>query len=77
MSTDLENLQTRRSAILAELAAGETPAGDSLRKPTYDIDGQSVNWDEYRRSLYDELSRIDALIASLGGPVEVQSEGTT
>ena len=77
MSTDLENLQTRRSAILSELAAGETPSGESLRKPSYSIDGQSVSWDQYRKSLYDELTQIDRLIATLGGPVEVQSEATT
>ena len=77
MPSDLENLQTRRSAILAELAAGETPGGDSLRKPSYSIDGQSVDWSDYRRSLYDELREIDRLIATTGGPVEVQSEATT
>lgn len=77
MPTDLENLQTRRSAVLAELAAGETPSGASLRKPSYSIDGQAVNWDEYRKSLYAELESIDRLIASTGGPVEVQSEATT
>lgn len=75
--SDLENLQTRRSAILAELAAGETPAGDSLRKPSYSIDGQAVEWNDYRRSLYEELREIDRLLASVTGPVEVQSEATT
>ena len=77
MPTDLENLQTRRSAVLAELAAGETPSGASLRKPSYSVDGQSVSWDQYRKSLYDELENIDRLIGSTGGPTEVQSEATT
>jgi hypothetical protein len=41
MPTDLENLQTRRSAIVAELAAltGESAGG----KPSYSIDGQQVD----------------------------------
>ena len=77
MTSDLENLQARRSAVLAELAAGQTSAGDNLRKPSYSIDGQAVDWNAYRRSLYDELREIDRLMATLEGPIEAQSEATT
>ena len=77
MASDLDNLNTRRSAILAELAAGQVPSGESMRKPSYQIDGQSVNWNQYRASLYEELERIDQLISATQGPVEVQSEAKT
>jgi len=77
MASDFENLKTRRSAILSELAAGQTPTGNSFRKPTYSIDGQTVSWDRYRTSLYEELKTIERLIAATQGPVEVQSEATT
>jgi len=77
MATDLENLKTRRSAILSELASGQTASGDSLRKPSYSIDGQTVSWDQYRKSLYEELEKIDHLLVAAQGPVEVSSEATT
>jgi hypothetical protein len=77
MATDLENLQSRRSAILAELATGQTPDGASIRRPSYNIDGQSVSWNQYRKSLYEELEKIDKLIGAVGGPVENQSETKT
>lgn len=68
--TDLENLLTRRSAILAELAAGPS-------KPNYTVDGQSVAWNEYRRSLLDELTMLNAQIAVAEGPWEIETRGTT
>ena len=55
MATDLENLQTRKSAILSELAAMGT-------KPDYSINGQSVQWTAYRKSLLEELEMINGLI---------------
>jgi hypothetical protein len=75
MPTDLENLQTRRSAIVAELAAltGESAGG----KPSYSIDGQQVDHTAYRLSLYEELERLDRLIAAANGPFEVAVRGMT
>ena len=48
-SQSLTDLQTRQSALTAEIAAGPT-------KPTYSVNGQQVSWIEYRRWLYDELT---------------------
>lgn len=73
MPSDIENLRTRRSEITAELAAG-TIGGVSIRKPTYSADGKSVQWTEYRRSLYEELQQINDILASLEPPFELSSE---
>ncbi len=70
MATDLQNLQTRRSAVLAELAALSPTR-------TYSIDGQSVDHDRYRASLLDEAAQLNALIAALAGPIELKSRGVT
>jgi hypothetical protein len=70
MPTDLENLLTRRSAILAELAAGPS-------KPSYTIDGQSVDWNGYRSSLLNELTMLNGQIAAAEGPWEIESRGMT
>jgi len=73
MATDLENLQTRRSAILTELAAinSTQPGG----KPDSTTTG--VEHVAYKDSLYRELGEIDARLAAIQGPVEISSETTT
>lgn len=63
-TTDLERLQNIRTSILTAL---ETNGA----KPSYNIDGQSVNWGD----LFGRLQQIDQLIAGLQGPIEEISEG--
>ncbi len=55
-------LVTRRSVILAELEAltATSPGG----KPSYQIDGQSVDHTAYRLSLYQELELLNRLLAA-------------
>ena len=71
MATDLENLITRKSAILDELA--KLTSSSAGGKPSYSIDGQSVDHVEYRHSLYQELAKINELIAA-AEPCEISSE---
>lgn len=69
MATDAENIATRRSAIYAQLAAmSSTSVGG---KPTYSIDGQTVDHVGYRKSLLEELKMLNDLQASAAGPFEV------
>ena len=70
MATDLENLLTYRSNLLAELAALDPQA-------SYRIDGQAVDHNGYRRSLEEALERIEKRITALEGPVERELRGTT
>ncbi len=77
MPTDLENLITRRSAILSELATGTADGETDIRRPSYNIDGQAVDWTAYRKSLLDELSQLNQAISALEGPVEISTEGQT
>lgn len=64
MATDLELLQTARTAILTALASN---AG----KPNYNIDGQSVSYD----ALTSRLRDLNEQIAAFQGPLEEISEG--
>jgi hypothetical protein len=73
--TDLDNLLTRRSNIIAELAAMNSTASGG--KPSYSIDGQEVDHVAYRKSLYEELALLNRQIAVLQGPYEEQGQGTT
>ena len=72
MSTDLENLQARRTSILAELAALDANAPGGLPNGPPGIDHVG-----YKDSLYRELEQIERRIAALQGPIEFQSEATT
>jgi len=75
MASDLDNLLTRRSNLLAELAA--LGPGASGGKPSYSIDGQHVDHTAYRMSLYQELELIDRQIATLNGPFEFADRAST
>lgn len=68
MASDLDNLQARRAAITAELAAmTSTSMGGKI---DFSVDGQSESHVAYRLSLYQELELIDKQIASAEGPWE-------
>ncbi len=73
--TDLANLLTRRSNIIAELAAMTSTANGG--KPSYSIDGQQVDHVAYRKSLYDELRELNQQITILQGPFEEQGQAVT
>lgn len=68
MATVAENLATRKAAIAVELAA--MSSSTSGGKPSYSINGQAVSHTEYRLSLYEEMAKLDALIAAAEGPYE-------
>jgi hypothetical protein len=71
VATDLENLQARRSAILAELAVlDSTKAGGQPDSPA------GIGHVAYKDGLYRELEAIDKRIAAAEGPWEVITQMT-
>jgi len=71
MATPAENLQTVYENVCKQLAEiTENP------KPSYMIDGQSVQWTAYLRMLTDQLETIKAAMAA-ETPWEVHSQGYT
>ena len=73
MATVAENLQTSLDRVAAELATGDI-------KPNYSINGQSVQWADYREHLLTELLRLQAAIDVFGddgGIVEEATQYTT
>ncbi len=64
MATPLENLKTRKANVALELAEF------TANKPSYSIDGQSVQWESYRMSLIKELTDLNELINMLD-PYEI------
>jgi hypothetical protein len=61
--SDLENAIARRSAIMAEIAAGGFG-------PNFSDKGRSVDLVGYRKSLLDELKMLNELIPQLAGCFE-------
>lgn len=75
MPTNLENLNTRKAAITAELAA-LTSAGAG-GKPNSSGGGDNVDHVGYKDGLYRELTEINKLLSALEGPVEESMRGWT
>ncbi len=71
MLTDLKQLETIRSQTLAQLL--------DLRanpKPTYSIDGQTVSWTDYARSLQETIDWCDTKLLGLA-PFEIRSQAVS
>ena len=66
MATALENLITARDAIALAIA-------NNAGKPSYSSDGQSVSYGDLMKQLND----LNAQIAAVGGPYNVNTEMTT
>lgn len=62
---------TTLATIMAQLEAKLLEATLSP-KPSYTIDGQSVQWNEYLKMLMDAMKEVSELIA-IASPVEVRS----
>jgi hypothetical protein len=71
MPSDFEQIRTIMSqalAIIAELTANP--------KPTYYIDGQTVSWNDYLKSLQATVDWCERKLAGQE-PFEIHSQGTT
>lgn len=71
MPTDVEQIESIRTQSLAQLA--ELRASP---KPSYSIDGQTVSWTEYVKSLQETIEWCDAKLAGYR-PFEFRSQGMT
>jgi hypothetical protein len=71
MTDDLQQLRTIRSqtlALIAELTAKP--------KPTYQVEGQSVSWNEYLARLHETVDWCERKLAG-EEPFEIRSQGIT
>lgn len=68
MPTNIENLKTRKAAILTELAALSTSKAGGL--PNSSGPGTNIDHQGYKDGLYRELREIDQLLGTLEGPYE-------
>jgi hypothetical protein len=46
-------------------------------KPSYSVNGQTVQWSAYLRMLIDKLDTIDLLVEKDNAPFEIVSQGFT
>jgi hypothetical protein len=71
MPSDIEQIVQIKTQTLARIA--EITAEP---KPTYQIDGQKVDWGDYLKQLQTTADWCDAQLAA-NAPIEVQSQGYT
>lgn len=78
MATDLENLETARSNVLAQIAAltdsTGTPGSGAGALPNKSGDGINVDHNSYEARLWARLEKIEARMALIQGPFEITSE---
>ena len=76
MPTIVENLTTRRDAIIAELASLEFGSPGGNPNVAMDIGPDhvgAIDHQGYKRGLYDELEKLKKLIHDYSDPWEVRS----
>jgi len=71
MPSELQNLQTARSNIAANIATITAKP-----KPTYMVDGQMFSWGDYHKQLMDAYRDLGELIQQVQ-PSEVLSHGVS
>jgi hypothetical protein len=69
--TDIEQIQSIRNQTLTQLEALRADP-----KPTYWLDGQRVQWQEYAESLQRTIDWCDRKLAEYA-PFEVRSQGVS
>ena len=72
MATDAQNIATIRSNLFASLATESANP-----KPSYSIDGQSVDWNGYRAAVLKQIADLNALMSAAEGPSETILQGVT
>lgn len=78
MPTPLEQLETARANVLAQIAeltdSAGTPSGAAGSLPNKSGDGIQLDHDSYEARLWARLEKIEARIAAIQGPFEIQTE---
>lgn len=62
MATDLANLQSIRSNLLASLASETTYQQVYGPRSTYSLDGESYQWTEWREAIVRKITQLNLLI---------------
>jgi hypothetical protein len=70
--SDADQIATIRSNLLAALATESANP-----KPSYNIDGQNVDWNGYRTAILGQIAALNALLSSATGAFEELGEATT
>lgn len=71
-TTDIYTIQQQVASRLVEITANP--------KPSYNVNGQQVSWNEYARMLREQLESINRVVAdheAVVGLYEITSQGFT
>lgn len=72
MPSDADQIATIKSNLLAALATESANP-----KPSYNIDGQQVDWNGYRTAILGQIAALNALQSAATGAFEEIGEATT
>lgn len=69
VATAVTALETRRDAVITELAAL------GVMGPNFGLDGVSIDWLQYAKDLRNEVLELTKAIEDLSGPCIVYTQG--
>lgn len=75
MASDVDNLKAQRSSLCQALATEAALQAAGGPRPVVTVDGESVNWDQWRESTLRQIDAITTQIVRLQGPVLIRSRG--
>lgn len=70
--SNLDTLMTAKTNLINNLASISANP-----KPTYSLDGQTIDWNTYQSMLMAQLAAINNLIVIESGPFEYITQGIT
>ena len=65
MPSDADQIATIRSNLLSALATESANP-----KPSYNVDGQNVDWNGYRTAILGQIAQLNTLLSAATGPFE-------
>ena len=74
-SADVADLKVARSSVVAIVKAQTALWAVAGCPPTFSVDGESYQWNEWLKSRVDELKGLTEAIAALSSPWIVRSTG--
>ena len=74
-ASDLQNLQTIKSNYISLLATESAYMLAHGPKGAYTIDGETYDWDAFRRELHTRIKDLNELLIIESGPYEIRTQG--
>lgn len=74
-STDAASLIALRTKFVTLLTTETDYQIANGPKPSYSLDGETMNWDQWRDGMLERIDKVTGIIQKLQGPILIRSRG--